>query len=150
MGKFNKGRKRGMPAVNTSALPDIIFMLLFFFMVATTMKEVDMKVDVKKPEATQAVPIENKDEVDFVYIGFPIDEANEGTQPKIQLDDRLAQSALDVSDWKKSKTRDGIKPTEIVTSLKVDKDVDMRIVSDVKEVLREMNALKINYSADKK
>jgi|JI71714CRNA_FD_contig_61_2322191_length_513_multi_2_in_0_out_0_1 biopolymer transport protein ExbD len=148
MGKFNKGRKRGMPAVNTSALPDIIFMLLFFFMVATTMKEVDMKVDVKKPVASQAIPIENKDEVDFIYIGFPIDADNEGTQPKIQLDDRLAADANAVAEWKQAKTREGKKPMEIVTSLKVHRDVDMRIVSDVKEVLRDIKALKINYSAD--
>ena len=49
MSKFNKRRKkRDVPGVNTSALPDIIFMLLFFFMVATTMKEVDMQVDIEK------------------------------------------------------------------------------------------------------
>ena len=66
MSKFRKGGKKGIPGVNTSALPDIIFMLLFFFMVATTMKEVDMQVEVVKPEASQAIPIENKEDVDFI------------------------------------------------------------------------------------
>ena len=147
MSKFKKGGKRGIPAVNTSALPDIIFMLLFFFMVATTMKEVEMKVDITKPVANQATPIEDKDNVDFIYIGYPIDAA-EGTEPRIQLDDHLAPDVTSVGDWKKSKVRAGKRVLDIVTSLKVDENVGMRIVSDVKEELRDVDALKINYSAD--
>ena len=68
MSKFKKGGKKGIPGVNTSALPDIVFMLLFFFMVATTMKEVEMQVKVVKPTADQAIKIEDKDNVDFIYI----------------------------------------------------------------------------------
>ncbi|WP_027418742.1 ExbD/TolR family protein [Crocinitomix catalasitica] len=147
MSKFKKGGKKGIPGVNTSALPDIIFMLLFFFMVATTMKEVDMQVDVKKPQATQAMAIEDKDNVDFIYIGRPYD-AEEGTEPRIQLDDALAPDPTFVPIWKQQKAREGKKPFDIVTSLKVDKTVGMRIVSDVKEGLRTIDALKINYSAD--
>ncbi len=147
MSKFKKGGKKEIPGVNTSALPDIIFMLLFFFMVATTMKEVEMQVDVTKPVANQALPIEDKDNVDFIYIGFPID-AEEGTEPRIQLDDRLAPDYTVVSEWKESKAREGKTALEIVTSLKVHEDVGMRIVSDVKEELRDIDALKINYSAD--
>ncbi|MDG1915731.1 MAG: biopolymer transporter ExbD [Crocinitomix sp.] len=148
MSKFRKGGKKGIPGVNTSALPDIIFMLLFFFMVATTMKEVDMQVEVVKPEASQAVPIENKDDVDFIYIGFPIDAAV-GTEPRIQLDDRLAPNTRAVGEWKLLKVREGKTVVKIVTSLKVHEDVGMRLVSDVKEELRDINAIKINYSADK-
>ncbi len=147
MSKFKKGGKKGIPGVNTSALPDIIFMLLFFFMVATTMKEVDLRVDVKKPVADQAIAIEDKDNVDFIYIGFPID-AEEGTEPRIQLDDALAPDALSVGPWKQVRAREGKTPFDIVTSLKVHEDVGMRIVSDVKEELRDIDAIKINYSAD--
>ena len=147
MSKFKKDGKKGMPGVNTSALPDIIFMLLFFFMVATTMKEVELQVEVVKPVAEEALPIEDKDNVDFIYIGFPID-AEEGTEPRIQLDDRLAPDANVVSEWKQSKAREGRTPFDIVTSLKVHEDVGMRIVSDVKEELRDIDAIKINYSAD--
>ncbi len=137
-----------MPAVNTSSLPDIIFMLLFFFMVATTMKEVDLQVDIKKPLADQAIELKDKDNVDFIYIGFPID-ASQGTEPRIQLDDMLAPDYTFVSVWKQMKAREGKTPFDIVTSLKVHKDVGMRIVSNVKEELREIDAIKINYSADK-
>jgi biopolymer transport protein ExbD len=147
MSKFKKGGKKGIPGVNTSALPDIIFMLLFFFMVATTMKEVELQVDVKKPVADQAVELEDKDNVDFIYIGFPIDEA-QGTEPRIQLDDQLVPDYNVVSDWKQIKAREGKRPFDIVTSLKVHEDVGMRIVSDVKEELRDIDAIKINYSAD--
>lgn len=147
MGKFRKGGNKDVPGVNTSALPDIIFMLLFFFMVATTMKEVDMQVEVTKPVADQAIEIDDKDNVDFIYIGKPVDAKN-GTEPRIQLDDQLAADYTFVSDWKRMKTREGKTPFDIVTSLKVDKDVGMKIVSNVKEELREIDAIKINYSAD--
>ncbi|MEZ4923203.1 MAG: biopolymer transporter ExbD [Crocinitomicaceae bacterium] len=147
MSKFKKGGKKGIPGVNTSALPDIIFMLLFFFMVATTMKEVELQVDIKKPIADQAVELEDKDNVDFIYIGFPVDQ-NMGTEPRIQLDDQLAPDYNVVSDWKQTKAREGKRPFDIVTSLKVHEDVGMRIVSDVKEELRDIDAIKINYSAD--
>lgn len=147
MGKFKKDGKKNIPGVNTSALPDIVFMLLFFFMVATTMKEVDMQVDIKKPIADQAEEIEDKDNVDFIYIGYPIDD-NQGTEPRIQLNDQLASDASKVGPWKIIQTREGKRPFDIVTSLKVHKDVGMRIVSDVKEELREIDAIKINYSAD--
>lgn len=147
MGKFNKGGKKSIPAVNTSALPDIIFMLLFFFMVATTMKEVEMQVEIKKPTADQAEKIENKDMVDFVYIGFPL-KAQDKTVPRIQLDDQLAMDYTSVAPWKESKVREGMTVFDIVTSLKVHEDVGMRIVSQVKESLRDIDAVKINYSAD--
>jgi hypothetical protein len=149
MGKFNKGKKRKPPGINTSALPDIIFMLLFFFMVATTMKEVDMQVDVKKPGATQAEKIEDKDNVDFIYVGYPLRES-EGTEPRIQLDDQLALNVSQVGPWKLSKTRDGKAIYEIVTSLKVHEDVGMLIVSAIKEELRNYDAIKINYSAEQR
>ena len=147
MGKFNKNKKKDVPGVNTSALPDIIFMLLFFFMVATTMKEVEYQVEIKKPVADQAREIEDKDNVDFIYIGFPVDKS-QGTEPRIQLDDMLAPDYTFVSDWKQMKSREGKTPFDIVTSLKVHEDVGMRIVSDVKEELRDIDAIKINYSAD--
>ena len=149
MGKFNKGRKRAVPALSTASLPDIIFMLLFFFMVATTMKEVDMQVDVKKPTASQAEELENKDMVDFIYVGFPLD-AEEGTEPRIQLDDQLALDYSQVKPWKLSKAREGKTVFDIVTSLKVHQDVGMRVVSNIKEALRDIDAIHINYSADRR
>jgi len=149
MGRFNKNKEKSVPAINTAALPDIIFMLLFFFMVATTMKEVDMKVHVKKHVASEAEKIEDKDHVDFIYVGFPLD-ADEGTEPRIQLDDQLALDYTQVAPWKMTKTREGLGVFDLVTSLKVHEDVGMRIVSNIKEQLRTIDAVKINYSAQKR
>ena len=146
MGKFRKKGNKDMPGVNTSALPDIIFMLLFFFMVATTMKEVELKVDIEKPIADQALEIEDKDNVNFIYIGYPVNR-DVGTEPRLQLGDQLAEYT-DVGPWILSTCPAGQTPFERTTSLKVHTDVGMKLVSLVKEELREIDAIKINYSAD--
>ena len=44
MSKFRKGGKKSMAAISTASLPDIVFMLLFFFMVTTVMREVELRV----------------------------------------------------------------------------------------------------------
>ena len=74
MGKFNKTGKRGMPALNTSSLPDLIFTLLFFFMIVTTMREVTLKVEFKVPQATELEKLEKKSLVTFIYVGKPTAE----------------------------------------------------------------------------
>lgn len=53
MGKFNKTGKRGMPELNTSSLPDLIFTMLFFFMIVTSMREVTLKVQFQVPQGTE-------------------------------------------------------------------------------------------------
>ena len=118
-------------------------------MVATTMKEVDMKVDVKKPGASEAEAIEDKDHVDFIYVGDPLN-SDEGTEPRIQLDDQLALDYTQVAPWKLTKPREGFGVFDLVTSLKVHEDVGMRVVSNIKEQLRTIDAVKINYSAEKR
>ena len=71
MAVIKKKKDKGLPAVNTSALPDIVFMLLFFFMVATVMREVDLKVSVNKPQATEIQKLERKSLVTYIYAGSP-------------------------------------------------------------------------------
>ena len=68
MGKFNKTGKREMPALNTSSLPDLIFTLLFFFMIVTTMREVTLKVEFKVPQATELEKLEKKEKKDNLKI----------------------------------------------------------------------------------
>ena len=74
MGKFNKSGKREMPELNTSSLPDLIFTMLFFFMIVTTMREVTLKVQFKVPAATELEKLEKKSLVSFIYIGKPLPE----------------------------------------------------------------------------
>ncbi len=76
-----------MPPVSTAALPDIVFMLLFFFMVTTVMREVDLKVKQTNPAATEIQKLENKSLVHYIYIGEPMESDKYGTEPRIQLAD---------------------------------------------------------------
>jgi len=91
MSKFRKKGGKGLQKINTSSLPDIVFMLLFFFMVATTMRETEIQVRVKVPEATEVKKLEKKSLVSYIYIGRPVAHVARmyGTEPLIQLNDKL-------------------------------------------------------------
>lgn len=140
---------RETPRISTASLPDIIFMLLFFFMVATTLRETTLKVKVIVPEATEQEKLEKKSMVSYIYIGRPLPhlQAQYGTAPRIQLNDVLA----DVSDIvlfvenERANLPDKLQPYMTI-SLRVDTGVRMGIVTDVKQELRKANALKVSYS----
>lgn len=152
MGKFRKDSGKEVPAINTSALPDIVFMLLFFFMVSTTMKEVDTKVSNKLPAASEIKKLEKKSLVSYIYIGKPKEQFRKlyGTEPRIQLNDQFA-NVSDIPDYIEAERqqRDEKEVPLMTTSLKVDEDTKMGIVSDIKQELRRVSALKINYSTRK-
>lgn len=149
---LRKKEKKGVPQVSTASLPDIVFMLLFFFMVATKMKEVTLKVEVKKPSASASTKLDDDSPVRTIYIGKPSGEFAKiyGSEPRLQLNDVLGDVRdIDaaVNDW-----RNEINEAEVLKltiTLKIDKNTKMGIVTDVKERLRDVKALKINYSAMK-
>lgn len=150
MAKFTKKRGKSDPEVSTASLPDIIFMLLFFFMVVTVLRDSDKKVDVTTPQASELTKLEKKSLVNYIYIGRPTDKYKNtyGSKPRIQLGDKIA----DVSDiplfLEKHKNKLSEKERDQITSsLRVDGSVTMGIVGDVKTALRKANQLKINYSA---
>jgi len=153
MAKFSNKRKRSGQAISTASLPDIIFMLLFFFMVTTVMREVELKIKVKVPEATELKKLEKKSLVSYIYIGKPLPKYRKvfGSEPRIQLDDAFAQVS-DIQQYiiNEREAHDEKEIPLLTTSLKVDGDVTMGIVTDVKQELRKINALKINYSARKR
>lgn len=150
MSKFSKKRGASTPEISTASLPDIIFMLLFFFMVVTVMKDSTLKVAVSVPDATELEKLERKSLVHHIYIGSPTAQyqAQYGTAARMQLNDQFAivddiplfleQEKLKVNE----KERDFL-----TTSLRVDRAATMGLVSDVKLKLRKSNQLKINYSA---
>lgn len=152
MSKFRKNGKKSQPAVNTAALPDIVFMLLFFFMVTTTMRETTLKVKVVTPKATEVEKMEKKSLVSYIYIGEPIKplQGAFGTAPRIQLNDVFAtkEDLFQFVEMEKDK-RDEAERNMITWSLKVDQDTKMGIVTEVKQEMRKVNALKINYSSKK-
>lgn len=150
MSKFNKKRGKADPEVSTASLPDIIFMLLFFFMVVTVLRDSDKKVDVITPNASELTKLTKKSLVNYIYVGRPKDafKTTYGTKPRIQLGDKIA----DMSDiplfLEKHKAKLGENERDQITSsLRIDGTVTMGIVSDVKLALRKANQLKINYSA---
>ena len=85
MGKFNKSGKREMPELNTSSLPDLIFSILFFFMIVTSMREVTLKVEFNVPAGTELQKLEKKSLVSYIYIGPPTKEYRSklGTESRI-------------------------------------------------------------------
>ena len=150
MSRFKTKKNKGATAINTSSLPDIIFMLLFFFMVTTVMREVSLKVKLKLPEATEIQKLEKKSLVSYIYIGPPVKSALYGTNSRIQLNDTFA-SVDDIQEFvaKEREDRDEADRKFITTSLKIDGITKMGIVTDVKQELRKAGALKINYSTRK-
>lgn len=150
MSKFKKKRGSSTPEISTASLPDIIFMLLFFFMVVTVMKDSTLKINVNVPSATELEKLERKSLVSHLYIGKPKRkfQARYGTAPRIQLNDSFS----DVSDIpvflekEKLKLREEERPF-MTASLRVDEKVTMGIVTDVKTELRKAGQLKINYSS---
>lgn len=149
MEKFKKDGGRGLPAINTSALPDIVFMLLFFFMVATKMRDKEMKVRTQLPQASEVEKLEKKSRLHYIFVGPPLDERF-GSTPRIQLDDAFA-TVDDIQQYitLKNSEKDEKEVPYMTTSLKADKVVKMGIVTDIKQELREVNALKLSYTASK-
>ncbi len=152
MSRFNKGGGREMPEMNTSSLPDLIFTILFFFMMVTTMREVTLKVKFEKPTGTQLEKLARKSCTSFIYIGQPTDalKGQFGNGHRIQLNDKYAE-APEIYDYvisDRGELAEADKPFYTV-SLKVDHHTPMGIITDVKQVLRKAYALKIVYSANK-
>lgn len=150
MARFKRGKKGGIPAISTASLPDIIFMLLFFFMVTTVMREVTLIVKIKPPEATEVSRLEKKALVSYIYIGVPVKANLFGTKPRIQLNDQFARTSdIPAFITSERQARDESDRRFITTSLKVDEGIRMGIVTDVKQELRKAGAFRINYSTRK-
>lgn len=147
MSKFRKGGKKTVGAISTASLPDIVFMLLFFFMVTTVMREVELKVDLTVPQATEVQKLEDKSLVSYIYIGKPTNTKVFGTVPRIQLNDSYAEPDQ-IRDFIASKREqiDEVDRNRMTVSLKIDGKTEMGVVTDVKQELRKASALKINYS----
>ena len=152
MSRFNKNGGREMPEMNTSSLPDLIFTILFFFMMVTTMREVTLKVKFDKPTGTQLEKLARKSCTSFIYIGQPTDamRAQVGSGTRIQLNDKYAD-ANEVYDYVVSERNElaEVDKPFFTVSIKADHLTPMGIITDVKQVMRKAYALKMVYSANK-
>jgi len=147
MAKFKKKVKTG-ESIPTSALPDIIFMLLFFFMVTTVLREQDILVEQKIPQATQLQKLQKKTLISYIYMGKPKNTGLYGSEPRVQANDVLIGSP-EIVQWV-NQERDKLPEAErgsITISMKVDKDVKMGPISDVQTELRNADARKVLYAS---
>ena len=143
-----KRKDHRVPGLNTASLPDLIFTVLFFFMIVTHMKENTMKVRYQVPEGTRLERLAKKSTVTHVYIGQSV---KGGHKDQIQVNDKIVE-ATDVEDViAAERSRMGAEDRRQMTvSIKADRNADMGVVGDVKQSLRRANALKIHYSGRKK
>ena len=133
--KFEKKRASSKTEIPTSSMPDIIFMLLLFFMVTTTMREVELLVDYKLPDAEALEKIENKRLVSYIWVG---------KSGKIQINDSIVQ-VDDIQSLMYGKRQD---LPSVIVSLWVDVGGPMGLVTDIQQELRKAYCLRINYSAN--
>ncbi|MGK9369561.1 ExbD/TolR family protein [Melioribacter sp. Ez-97] len=131
--KFEKKRATTKQSIPTASLPDIVFMLLLFFMVTTTLREVDVLVSFRLPEAKAIEKIENKRLVSYIWVG------NDG---RIQLNDSITK----LEEIQNIMYTKRLAMPNIIVSLRIDKNSDMGIVTDIQQELRKASCLRINYS----
>lgn len=144
-------RLRGVPELNTASLPDLIFTVLFFFMIVTHMREVTLKVMYRVPQGTELTRLTKKSAVVYLYIGMPITSLSKATgqSMQVQLNDRLVRID-EIADYV-SAERDRMSPEDqqqMIISIRADKHTSMATINQVKQELRNAKALKISYSAE--
>ncbi|HEX9614133.1 MAG TPA: biopolymer transporter ExbD [Bacteroidota bacterium] len=132
--KFKKKQASTKQSIPTASLPDIIFMLLIFFMVTTVLREYDIKVSYTLPSATQIEKIDNKRIVSYIWVG---------RDGKVQIDDNIVLIP-EIQNIAAKKRRD---IPQVIMSLRIDQGSRMGIVTDIQQQLRKGDALRINYSA---
>ncbi len=146
MSKFKKKAvvKQDIP---TSSMPDVVFMLLFFFMVTTELRETAIDVQQRIPEATQLRKLLRKSLVTNLYIGEPKKTEQFGKEAKIQADDVFIEPK-DIVLWV-NRQKDLLQENErdmLTVAMKVDHEAKRGIIADVESELRKANARKILYT----
>lgn len=138
-------RENRLPELNMQSLPDLIFTVLFFFMLVTTMRSVPVKVKYQSPEGTVVSPLKKQNTTLYVFVGNPLDHRDSLV---IQVNDRyvpIGQVEASVANY-----RENLLPDErelMTVSMKIDRHVPMGMVNEVKMALREAGALRVHYSA---
>ena len=132
--KFQKRRANTKQEIPTASMPDIVFMLLLFFMVTTTLREFDVLVHYRLPEAKAIEKIENKRLISYIWVG---------QDNRIQINDSIVKLS-DVEHLMYAK-RQAL--PNVIVSLRIHKGTDMGLVTDIQQELRKAYCLRINYSS---
>ena len=141
--KFQKSAKKTKQGIPTAALPDIIFMLLIFFMVVTVLREVEVEVRTILPEAEAVETIEQRRLLSYIWIGPVRLGPDEFGETRVQIDDALID---DINSIRQIMSRQISEEPRLIVSLRIDEESEMGLVKDVEQELRHANTLRINYS----
>ena len=147
--RFQPIRDRSVPALNMAAMPDLIFTVLFFFMIVTHMREVKPMVRYQVPQGTELEKARQSGIV-YLFIGKPVDAKGDvvGEESRIQINNRyvsLVDLPYVIADERAKMSEENRQ--HMVVSIRADRDTEMGLINDVKQVLRRSGALNINYSA---
>ena len=152
MARFTGKKAKETPALNMGSMSDIIFMLLFFFMVITTMRESSLYVQIKPPQGTEVTKLEKKSLVSYINVGVPMldQQKKYGTEPRIQLNDQISEVSDIIAfvEQEREQRPEADRPL-LTTAIKADQKVRMGMITDIKQELRKAGALKIFYNATK-
>ena len=149
MSKFRKSPRPKVPSINTASLPDLVFTLLFFFLLVTNIKGNGPMVDVKEPDASEYSELDNNTLYSTIYIGVPFQahQQEQGAETRIQVDDRWME-AHEISPYfvRKMASLSPGEQAQMSVFIRADKEVAMKTIEDVEHALREARILKINYA----
>ena len=126
-------KTRTSSEISTSSMPDIIFMLLIFFMVTTVMREYE-GLDVIMPHAKMIEKLESKRHTSYIWA------TKDGI---VSIDDRI----ININNLSGMMYAKIAKDPRITVSLKSDEKTTMKLITDIHSQLRKANALKLSYSA---
>lgn len=144
-------RRREMPTLNTASLPDLIFTVLFFFMIVTSMRNMPLLVRYTTPEGTELTKMSRKSHIIYIYIGEPMDAGASQNKTVIQVNDKYCDIADITDEVVNIRNNMSAEDAEkMCVSIKADRNVDMGTITDVKAALRKAQAYRINYSATNK
>ncbi|MGM0546088.1 MAG: ExbD/TolR family protein [Bacteroidota bacterium] len=143
MGHFKKKSANTKQDIPTSAMPDVVFMLLIFFMVTTVLREVTLQVQVDYTQAENIEKIEQKRLVSYIYVGPEKLDGNQLGSTKIQIDDAIIEDVGAVQQLMYDKLKE---EPRLIVSLRVHDETEFGIITDIQEELREAGTLRINYS----
>ena len=144
--QIRRKKHRSVPGLNMASMPDLIFTVLFFFMIVTHMRNETVKVNLQVPQGTEVTKSSNKFSTINIYIG-----RNHYGDTQIQVNDRmcsLEQVGALVQDFKANLSEESLE--NLIVNLRADRNTDMVIVNDIKKELRNVGALTIRYSAAEK
>lgn len=143
---FKKKAASTKQEIPTASMPDIIFILLVFFMVVTVMRTTDMLVLLRIPQAEAIEKIDQKRLIQYVYVGAELLPGGGQGDPAVQVDDAIVRDLPQLRQLMYARLRS--EPRTIV-SMRVDKEIETGVLYDVQQELREAEALRVNYSTNR-